>query len=74
MRSPPAPAAFWNKAYYCIGYCSIQDGAPWPAFCVAFVMAWGPGASAAVCAWMGEYSIENAEACGSFRSKKRRVF
>lgn len=25
-------------AYYCIGYCSIQDGAPWPAFCVAFVM------------------------------------
>lgn len=23
-----------SKAYYCIGYCSIQDGAPWPAFCV----------------------------------------
>mmetsp|Transcript_107318 Transcript_107318/g.256263 ORF Transcript_107318/g.256263 Transcript_107318/m.256263 type:complete len:1086 (+) Transcript_107318:103-3360(+) len=25
-------------AYYCIGYCSIQDGAPWPAFCVSAVM------------------------------------
>ena len=22
-----------TEAYYCIGYCSIQDGAPWPAFC-----------------------------------------
>eukprot|EP00913_Durusdinium_trenchii_P003945 g3654.t1 len=25
-------------AYYCIGYCSIQDGAPMPACCVAVVM------------------------------------
>eukprot|EP00440_Ansanella_granifera_P040274 gb/GFBE01043682.1/.p1 GENE.gb/GFBE01043682.1/~~gb/GFBE01043682.1/.p1 ORF type:complete len:1139 (+),score=284.99 gb/GFBE01043682.1/:1-3417(+) len=24
--------------YYVLGYCSIQDGAPWPAFCVAAIM------------------------------------